>query len=210
MNKKIIKKLKVTLGVVALSFVLSSQVVHSAVLLTDFNSAIGVDALTWDQGTRTWTGTQVVGTLYNEGTGPFDLTSLLPTAVTASSGLQAEVTAILNTSTPAGSFAITLENSSGEVIVANFAWSDFVVGESKTVAKAFEASIGGNMANWNRSEVASWNLASSGNLTAVNATFTGLSAIPEPTSTSLFVFGLASLFALRRIKTNQSSPKLIL
>lgn len=178
---------------------------NSSVLLTDFSSAIGVDALSWSPSTRTWTGTQVVGSLFNDGTGPFDLTNLLPTVVTNSSGLQAEVTAILNSSIPAGSFSITLENSAAQVIVANFNWSDFVVGQSKTVTKAFEASVGGNLATWNRSNVTNWNLASSGNGAAVSVTFNSLSAIPEPSSMSL-ILG-ASVIALALRKRGECSNK---
>ena len=177
---------------------LSAHVVHSSVLLTDFNSAIAVDGLTWTQSTRTWTGTQVVGSLFNEGTGPFNLASVLTTPATDSRGLQAEVTAILNSAVPAGSFAITLENPAGQLIVANFNWADFVVGSSKSVAKAFEGAVGINLATWDRSSVGNWNLVSSGNFASVNATFTGLNVIPEPSLFSLLGFGLASIFALQR------------
>lgn len=197
MNKKMNKNLSRGVAAIVLA-ILSVHVAHSSVLLTDFNSAIAVDSLTWTQSTRTWTGTQVVGSLFNDGTGPFNLTSVLATSATDSRGLQAEVTAILNSAIPAGSFAITLENSAGQLIVANFNWADFVVGSSKTVAKAFEGAVGINLATWNRSSVGNWNLVSSGNLASVNATFTGLNAIPEPSSISLLGFGLASIFALQR------------
>jgi len=186
-------------GVATIAFgLISVHAAQSSVLLTDFNSDIGVDSLTWTASSRTLTGTQVVGSLYNDGTGPFNLTSVLATSATDSRGLQAEMTAILNSSTPAGSFAITLENSVGQMIIANFNWADFVVGSPKSVAKAFEGAVGVNLATWNRSSVGNWNLVSSGNLASVNATFTGLSVIPEPSSISLFGFGLASIFALRR------------
>lgn len=201
MKNQIIKNSKKNLlSILLASFTFSGHFAQSSVLLTDFNSAIGVDSLTWNQGTRTWTGTQIVGALYNDGTGPFDLTSVLTTSASNSSGLQAEVTVILNSSVPAGSFAITLENSGGQMLVANFNWADFVVGQSKSVAKAFEGAVGINLATWNRSSVSSWNLVSSGNGAGVNATFTGLSAIPEPSSLSLTVVAMASTLALRRKK----------
>jgi hypothetical protein len=202
MKNRVIKKSKPNFIIVILvSFAFSGHFAQSSVLLTDFNSAIGVDSLTWSQGTRTWTGTQIVGTLYNDGTGPFNLTSALATPASVSSGLQAEVTAILNSSVPAGSFAITLENTASQMIVANFNWADFVVGQSKSVSKAFEGAVGVDLATWNRASVSSWNLVSSGNGSAVNVTFTGLSAIPEPSSLSLLVVAMASTMAIRRKKS---------
>ena len=193
--------IKARLTAFAVFSALGSMSHAASVLLTDFASNVGVDALTWNAGTKTWTGTQIVGALYNDGTGPFDLTSVLSTSAADSSLLKAQVTATVNSSTP-GSFAITLENGSAQLIIASFAWSDFVVGTATTVTKDFVGASGIDLATWDRSAVANWNLVSSGNGASVNATFSGLSAVPEPSTGALMMIGAAGLVALRiRSKT---------
>jgi len=177
----------------------TGSISHAAVLLTDFSTGVLADGITWNSGTRTWSGTQVVGNLYNEG-GSFNLTSVLGTSAINSSLLQAQVTANLIGATPAGSFAITLENSSGQLVIASFVWSDFSIGTSTTVTKSFIGASGVDIANWDRSAVGNWNLVSSGNLAPVNATFTGLSAVPEPSTGALMMIGAAGLVALRRLR----------
>ena len=198
-----IKKLTSNLAAVfiALFTSTSTQAAVVSISLTDFSSNIGVDAITWDAANKIWSGTQVVGGLYNDGTGPFDLTSALSTGVSNSAGLQAQVTATLNSSVPAGSFRITLENQAAQIIFADFNWSDFLVGSSATVTKSFQAALPVSLASWDRSSVGSWNLVSSGNGASVNALFSNLSVIPEPSSLSMLGIGLAALIACRRRKS---------
>jgi hypothetical protein len=191
--------IKTKLAALAVFSVISSMSHAASVLLTDFASNVAVDALNWTASTRTWSGTQIVGTLYNEGTGPFNLTSALSTSASNSSLLQVQVTATVNSLT-AGSFSITLENQSSEVIVADFAWDDFVVGSATTVTKNFVGASGINLATWNRSSVPNWNLVSSGNSTPVNVTFSELSVVPEPSTGALMMIGAAGLVALRRLR----------
>jgi hypothetical protein len=191
--------IKTKLAALAVFSVISSMSHAASVLLTDFASNVAVDALNWTASTRTWSGTQIVGTLYNEGTGPFNLTSALSTSASNSSLLQVQVTATVNSFT-AGSFSITLENQSSEVIVADFAWDDFVVGSATTVTKNFVGASGINLATWNRSSVPNWNLVSSGNSTPVNVTFSELSVVPEPSTGALMMIGAAGLVALRRLR----------
>jgi hypothetical protein len=191
--------IKTKLAALAVFSVISSMSHAASVLLTDFASNVAVDALNWTASTRTWSGTQIVGTLYNEGTGPFNLTSALSTSASNSSLLQVQVTATVNSFT-AGSFSITLENQSSEVIVADFAWDDFVVGSATTVTKNFVGASGINLATWNRSSVPNWNLVSSGNGTPVDVTFSKLSVVPEPSTGALMMIGAAGLVALRRLR----------
>lgn len=166
----------------------------STVLITDFSTGVEVDTITWNNSTRTWSGTQGLGGLFNAGgTGPWDLTN----AASLPNLLQAAVTATLNSSIPTGSFNITLEDNNSNLIVATFNWDQFSVGTPTIVQASFS---GETISNFNLQNVRYWNLNSGNSGTAVNATFTGLSAVPEPSTGSMLLLGALGLAALRRLR----------
>ena len=172
-----------------------SPKVMATTLLSDFSSNIGIDMLTFSTSTRTITGTQVVGALFNEGTGPWDVYSLAPTAA----DLRVTLTGLATTN-PGGGFQITLEDGVGKLIAADFSWASFSTASADVTAVFSQ----GALADFNTRTVTTWNLVSGANGNAINATFTGLSlggagvvVIPEPSVASLLALGTVGLVALR-------------
>jgi len=172
-----------------------SPKVMAATLLSNFNSSIGIEGLTFSTATQSITGTQVVGLLYNDGTGPWDVSSFAPTAA----DIRVTLTGLVTTS-PGGGFAISLEDNSSRVIQANFSWASFAT-TSTDVTAAFS---GASLAAFNTGNIVNWNLVSGGNGNGINATFTSLSLdganvvpIPEPSVASLLALGTVGLVALR-------------
>lgn len=166
----------------------------STVLITDFSTGVEVDTITWNNSTRTWSGTQGLGGLFNaDGTGPWDLRN----AASLPDLLQAAVTATLNSSIPTGSFSITLEDDDSNLIKATFNWDQFSVGTPTIVQASFS---GETISNFNLQNVLYWNLNSGNSGTTVDATFTGLSAVPEPSTGTLMFLGAVGLVALRRLR----------
>jgi len=172
-----------------------SPKVMSATLLSDFSSSIGIEGLAFSTSTRAITGLQNVGVLYNDGTGPWNVYSLAPTA--------ADLRVILTgfaTTNPGGGFQITLEDSGGKVIAADLSWASFSTASADVTAVFSQ----GALADFNTRAVGTWNLVSGANGNSINATFTGLSldgagvvAVPEPSVASLFALGTVGLVALR-------------
>jgi hypothetical protein len=171
-----------------------SPKIMAATLLSDFSSSIGIDTLTFSTTTRTITGTQVVGALFNEGTGPWDVFSFAPTAA----DIRVTLTGFATTN-PFGGFQITLEDGVGKLIAADFSWASFTT-TSTDVTAVFSQ---GALSDFNTRTVTTWNLVSGANSNPINATFTSLSldgatvAIPEPSVASLLALGTVGLVVLR-------------
>jgi len=169
--------------------------VMAATLLSDFSSGVGFDGITFSTSTRAITGTQVVGLLFNDGTGPWNLNSLAPKAA----DLRVSLTGFVTTS-PGGGFSLSLEDSAGAVVAAQFSWASFA-----TTSTAVTATFSGSqLSAFNTASIANWNLVSGANGNSINATFTALSldgasvvAVPEPSVASLFALGTVGLVALR-------------
>ena len=172
-----------------------SPKVMATTLLSDFSANVSADGLAFSTSTRTITGTQVVGTLFNDGTGPWNVFSLAPTAA------DLRVTLIGSASTnPGGGFQITLEDGAGKLIAADFSWASFATTSTEVTAVFSQ----GALSDFNTATVGTWNLVSGANGNSINATFTGLSlggagvvAIPEPSVASLLALGTVGLVALR-------------
>lgn len=162
----------------------------AAVLISDFSDA-EADNLVWDSVTKTWTGTQAVGgALYVIKN--FDLSQAAASAELLSASLLATIN-----STTVGTFTITLEDGNANIIGAVFQWSNFGLGSPQTVTSLFS---GENIASFNLADVVAWNLVSNSSNSSVDATFSSLSVIPEPSSGALMALGAVGLVALRRLR----------
>jgi len=172
-----------------------SPQVMASTLLSDFSSSVLADGLAFSTTTRTITGTQVVGTLFNDGTGPWNVFALAPTAA------DLRVTLIGSAATnPGGGFQVTLEDGAGKLIAADFSWASFATTSTEVTAVFSQ----GALSEFNTATVGTWNLVSGANGNNINATFTGLSlggagvvVIPEPSVASLLALGTVGLVALR-------------
>lgn len=93
-------------------------------------------------------------------------------------------------------FNIALVDVSSRYLYWTFNWSDFTT-TSSSVVKSID---GGSAGAFDFTNIIAWELNSGTTGLAVNATFTKLEAIPEPSSVSLLMLGAAGLVALRRLR----------
>lgn len=164
----------------------------STVLTTFGTDAATDDPWTYNSGTSTITGTQGAGyLLYNNNSTTWNLTSVVANV----SLLEMSLTGFVTTN-PTGAFYITLADSAGKEAKWTFGWSDFGTSTPTTVVKALDTAQSG----FNLASIVNWNLASGGSGTAVNATFTNLTAVPEPSTGALMMIGAVGLVALRRLR----------
>lgn len=162
------------------ALLLGAAAAHAQVLTTFGNSAEdGGPTWNYDPLTSTISGTEGFGDLIYGA--PF--TSVLLGGNTFIS-LTGSATIV-----PAGSFSVVLEDSAAELAFATFLWSDFASGpQTVQAALSFTA--------FNFNDVVGWSLISGGSLQQVEASFSGMSAVPEPSAAILV--GLAGLLAARR------------
>jgi hypothetical protein len=165
-------------------FLLLSAMASQAQLITTFGSSATNGGFTWDYdpNTSTISGTEGFGDLIY---GTPETTSLLGSSVYIS--LTGSATVI-----PAGSFNIVLEDSSANLASATFLWSSFGSGP-QTVQAALV------FTTFDFSDVAGWALVSGASLQPVDASFSQMSAVPEP-SAVLLLGGTAIYFLGRRTR----------
>lgn len=177
---------------VVISLVVSGLSSQAATLITTFGTqALSSGGWTYNSGTSTITGVEAGGALlYNSSSLSLDLSS-----ETSDVGLlQLNLTGLVPTK-PFGVFNITLTDSEGVEARWDFDWSSFSSSSSTLTANNAGAGSGFNLAS-----IVDWNLNSGGSDDSINATFTRLEAIPEPSSASLVLLGAVSLVALRRLR----------
>lgn len=177
---------------VVISLVVSGLSSQAATLITTFGTqARSSGGWTYNSGTSTITGVEAGGALlYNSSSLSLDLSS-----ETSDVGLlQLNLTGLVPTK-PFGVFNITLTDSEGVEARWDFDWSSFSSSSSTLTANNAGAGSGFNLAS-----IVDWNLNSGGSDDSINATFTRLEAIPEPSSASLVLLGAVSLVALRRLR----------
>jgi hypothetical protein len=165
------------------TFLVVGGAAANAQILTTFGSTAEDGGPTWDYDPQTSTisGTEGFGDLiYGAPATPILLTGNTMISLTGSA-----------TIVPAGTFTVVLEDSAAELAFATFLWSDFASGP-RTVAVALSYSAS------NFEEVVGWSLVSGGSLQQVEASFSEMSAVPEPSVFALI--GLAGLVAARRRK----------
>lgn len=154
----------------------------NAQLITTFGNSAENGGFTWnyDPVTSTISGTEGFGDLIF---GAPDNTAFLPGNFSIS--LTGSATVI-----PAGSFNIVLEDSSANLAVATFQWSEFG-GGIQTAEQVL------SFTTFDFNDIVGWALISGGSLQQVEASFSEMSAVPEPSSAMLLAGAVAGL-ALRR------------
>ncbi len=146
----------------------------ASVILSTFENSVVADGWSYDATTSTISGTDAPGAvLYPESFEPVDL-SILGSPNTLSLSLTGLVT-----TAPVGAFSITLEDNSSNLSVTFFSWSSFTTNPS-TVSVPVNVPV---TFNWNN--VIGWTLDAGGSGGAVNATFTELTVVPEPSTYAL-------------------------
>lgn len=167
---------------------------HSAIVLTNFGTDAITDDTTWtyNSATSNISGTQSIGNLlYNNNNTVWDLSGVAADV----SLLQISLTGFVTTN-PTGQFYITLIDSGSREANWAFGWGDFG-STPTTVVKNLTTS---NNPSFDLSDIVNWNLSSGGSNLSVNATFSSMSAVPEPSTGALMVIGAVGLVALRRLR----------
>ena len=165
-----------------LLFVALSAVSARAQLITTFGDSAINGGFTWsyDSSTSTISGTEGFGdVIYGSPQTAVLLAGSTSISLTGSASV-----------VPAGSFNVVLEDSSTNLATATFLWSSFASGP-QTVGAALIYTT------FNFSDVVGWSLVSGASLQPVNASFSQMSAVPEP-SALLLAGGATALLLMRR------------
>lgn len=184
-------KLK-TIAVLTLLSCLVTPSGQAAIVITTFgNDAIASSGWSYDSATSILSGSQGVGdVLYNASPLSLNLSSVAASVELISLGL----TGLLTTN-PGGDFDVTLNDSEGLQARWIFSWGSFQTSSTVVTAGFSSAQTGFDLTS-----ISEWNLGSNGSGDNVNATFTKLEAIPEPSTGAMMLIGAAGLVALRRLR----------
>lgn len=111
--------------------------------------------------------------------------------------IQVRLTGLLNSGASGlGQFNIALVDDDSRYLYWTFNWSDFTTTSSSVVKSIDNSSAGA----FNFTKIIAWELNSGSTGLAVNATFTKLEAVPEPSTGSMLLLGALGLAALRRLR----------
>lgn len=186
-----LNKLK-TIAVLAFFSCLVAPSSQAAIVITTFgNDALADGGWSYNGATSVLSGSQGVGDiLYNAS--PLSL-NLSPEAASVEL-ISLRLTGLLTTN-PGGDFDITLIDSEGLEARWIFSWSSF-----QTSSTVVTAGLNSATSGFDFTSILDWNLGSNGSGDIVNATFTKLEAIPEPSTGTLMFLGAVGLVALRRLR----------
>lgn len=178
-------KIKVLLTVFTLGLLVGAQ----AQVITTFGTSVSDDGSGW---TYTGATSSLSG---SEASGAYLLNPLAPLSLDLSGANGLSLTAKVTTD-PFSNFTITLEDGTGKVAIADFDWTGFVgANPTYTVVASFSTLTSG----FNFADVDYWTIDSGSSGNAIAASFTNLSAIPEPSSFALLALGAGALgFMVRR------------
>jgi hypothetical protein len=164
---------------------------QAAVVITNFGAtASSGGSWTYTPGTSTISGTE----------GPGDLIFGVPNNLNIAGNIYIQLTGTVITA-PAGSFTVTLEDTSFNQAIATFQWSSFTGGGPVTVVKPLV------FTTFDFTSLGQWSLDSGGSFQPVNASFSTMSAttaVPEPSTYAMLALGgvLLGGVALRRKKAS--------
>lgn len=147
---------------------------QSSITLSTFGNTVEGSGWSYNPANSTISGTDAFGALlYPSNFSPVNLSTL-----GAPNTLFLSLTGLVTTA-PVGGFTISLEDSLGNLSVTPFSWSSFTTTPS-TVNVAVDVPVAFDWSN-----VAGWTLDSGATGDAVNATFTELTVVPEPSTYAL-------------------------
>jgi hypothetical protein len=158
-----------------LLLLLSLSGARGAVLITNFGfDATNGGSWTYTPATSTISGTE----------GPGDLIFGTPANLDLGSDRWISLSGNATTA-PAGSFTITLEDNIGQTATAEFQWTQFTGGSTRTQALSYTS--------FDFAHVVGWSLDSGASFQAVNASFSQLTVVtvPEPSTCLLLLGGMA-------------------
>jgi len=192
------KDLKNAVALLVFIAVFGAGTAQAAITITTFGSSAVADGNTswvYNSDTSTITGNSSLGDLiYNaDGTGSWNLTS----EAASLSLLQISLTGYVTTN-PTGSFAVTLADNTNKEAKFTFAWSSF--GTTSSTANTVTVGVDTFNAGFNLANIVNWNLVSGGSGLSTSATFSQMTAVPEPSTGALMMIGAAGLVALRRLR----------
>lgn len=178
----------------------------AATIITQFGNDAGSSAGWYTPSTSTIAGVDGLASPPNEFPSVYQLWSANSFTIDLSQDLsidldnpdaiQMRLTGLLNSGDLGlNTFNIALVDFESRYLYWTFNWSDFTT-TSSSVVKSLDGSAGA----FDFTKIIAWELNSGTTGLAVNATFTKLEAVPEPSSVSLLMLGAAGLVALRRLR----------